>query len=1393
MKKVLYCYVLLIFLALQKIFAAGITLKTTPVSLFRVDNPITIGWNEPIQAKLKFGSSSGNYSKETKTSGTGSLTFVPANEGMPPGVHYCIISAGSLSSPEFKIMIESTTAATMQTPNNNSTIKTTSPVFSWDPVPGVPFYHVILSDQPVVIKNDSYGEPQLVGGNITWQVITSKTSIVYGKADPSGFFDSFNSTPPPLMENCEYNWVVLNNYNNHPAYSSIVQSGVSGFRVDLDVKIAAPQLISPANNAIIDKEQITFSWSKVTGAASYQVLLSETKLQDESETSYIIWRPVTTENFIDFPARLNLRASDYSWRVVAYDNSGLAVSSELRHFSYNVPLGKLHIQTQTVDKKSIPRAEIIITPLDGSTESTRLLTAEAGGLDNEMQPGIYQINAGKEGFADTSATVKIAVGDVVNLTITMRTLVQAITGQVIDQDSKGVSAATVTFEELDKNLHKSILTDAAGGFSEYLQAGNWFIQAVKSGYKKTDIVNVPLKYGEQSKLSQPLKLIRDSGTLNGKVVTSSGIPINGVIVTAVRDNETRNDLTDFSGLFRFELGSGDWQLFAEKPGFSRSAIRKVTVSAGSIVNLNPDMVLQTKAAIITGFVATDSKALQGARVSAIPMTGQAVKTWTGPKGSYILSLLPGDYVLKVALTGYVAENELFVQVAENQTISGLDFTMTAATALIKGYVRRGSIGVAGAVVYSNAIRDTTRADGSYLLPVLPGSHTVQVECKGLLNTTGAKTLVLVKNDVKENINFTMTESAGIVQGLIFSEGNPVAGVNITATKGATKYTTVSGFDGSYWITLPAGIWDISANKIGFMEATFKGVAVNTGQNLTGVDLVFISSLAVLRGTVLDNKNRQVRNAIVELSGTDITAATDRLGNFAVNVNPGTYQAIARKEGYASQQKAVTINQNQTQSLSFVLPVKAVVRGMIRDTKGNQLDKIEVTAIKGKDSLRTLTDYAGEYLLNLDAGSYQFIADQLGFSASGFTFSINSGDTLIRNLSLALNPSEIGKISGKIANRQNQPLSGVTIKIQSKETQVVYSDVDGKYQTDILEVGKSYVLKPNAAKRFFVPAERSYKPLSGDQLNQHFTGGYYGDASSNEVVSSFDGSLVLRICAEQNVAPYYKNMPYDSIAADVSGNHDVSPFDASLIFRYAVGLIDLFPSDNSALFKMANFDSSEREIQLQAAKQTADACIYELVIDRARDVFSGEFTVLYDDEKSEFIKLEKTAITKDAHVEYTIRDGRCKIAMASENPLEGSGALFALYFSFKQEQGGIVKVHSAELNESLIPVKITQNTGAAISSFSLLNNYPNPFNVTTMIRYSLPELQEGEKNYHVALSVYNVLGQRVVTLVDTYQPSGLYQVHWDGKNANGQIVPSGVYLYRLQAGSLVMSKKMVYVR
>jgi hypothetical protein len=108
--------------------------------------------------------------------------------------------------------------------------------------------------------------------------------------------------------------------------------------------------------------------------------------------------------------------------------------------------------------------------------------------------------------------------------------------------------------------------------------------------------------------------------------------------------------------------------------------------------------------------------------------------------------------------------------------------------------------------------------------------------------------------------------------------------------------------------------------------------------------------------------------------------------------------------------------------------------------------------------------------------------------------------------------------------------------------------------------------------------------------------------------------------------------------------------------------------------------------------------------------------------------------------------------------------------------GMNVTHVAESTQPTLP-----------DNFSLYQNYPNPFNPSTTIRFDLPEPG------HVTLTIFNVKGELVRTLIDKKLTGGVYKINWDGKNSQQLPLASGVYFYRLAAPDFSSVKKLIFLK
>jgi hypothetical protein len=125
-------------------------------------------------------------------------------------------------------------------------------------------------------------------------------------------------------------------------------------------------------------------------------------------------------------------------------------------------------------------------------------------------------------------------------------------------------------------------------------------------------------------------------------------------------------------------------------------------------------------------------------------------------------------------------------------------------------------------------------------------------------------------------------------------------------------------------------------------------------------------------------------------------------------------------------------------------------------------------------------------------------------------------------------------------------------------------------------------------------------------------------------------------------------------------------------------------------------------------------------------------------------------------------------------------------SFLDENSICAKVIKLGVYRLIYDAKQEHITGIP-KTYQLLQNYPNPFNPETMIKYDLPNPG------YVNITVFNILGQKVKTLIDEYQEAGHKSVNWDGKDDGGKEVASGIYFYKIKTTGFEKIKKMVLLK
>ncbi len=226
-----------------------------------------------------------------------------------------------------------------------------------------------------------------------------------------------------------------------------------------------------------------------------------------------------------------------------------------------------------------------------------------------------------------------------------------------------------------------------------------------------------------------------------------------------------------------------------------------------------------------------------------------------------------------------------------------------------------------------------------------------------------------------------------------------------------------------------------------------------------------------------------------------------------------------------------------------------------------------------------------------------------------------------------------------------------------------------------------------------------------------------------------------------------------------------------------------------------------KVQLQHdSLQAGQAADISLEADLEVAVAGVQAVIEYDPNQISFPELNKTL--RSSQMTLTYQDnkaGRLKLLMYSLGGKAidvGTGSILTLKAQVSPNLGPDEEVHlkisKLVLADTAAVVIPTGDQPVLPTDFRLEQNFPNPFNANTTIRFEIPFNQSGE-SVRATIKIYNVLGRIVRTLIDEALPPGRHQVVWDGRDDSGNQVASGMYFYRLSLPGFTESRKMTLLK
>ena len=719
-----------------------IVITRMPTGLYKETETLEITWSPTdLECGLYDSPSPGGEVIEnyifSEMVGIGSINTNPGELGLGVGVYYCVLHniEYEYTSIEFFLPVESSEPVNMLFPINGSEVSNPIPTFTWDPNPGVPYYFLVLSDNPFTIDEDENGNPVVIGVQPIWQIITPNTSAVFGSPDPSGFFDNI---VPPLVNGIEYNWIVANNYGNDPLFTSKVVDSPFGFEFTSEQTIDPPTLISPLDDAIIYADEIiTFEWSLVEEAMFYHIFLYEVRWENDSEIFYPVWNQTTTLTSIDFNAQSILINSEYDWKVYATDENNTSSVSEDFRFFYETTIGTLNLTVSNINGVPIGQVTAELDPVNGSNDIIPLVVGSSGHEIKVLAPGEYILTCSKEGYETTDTLITVfedpfpesTEGDTF-VEVIMEFSPSNFYGRVIDNDGYLVENVTV-FAESEGEEMRSV-ESATGHYNIGVTPGLWTISADKEGYTLEETIESLIIAGENIHLDD-LTMIENEKDLIGYVKNSFGVPVPGATVNMTSGDITRTKTTNSSGYYNFlGVNFGVWVISAEKEGYYSPlpVIVEISLSSPEIIVMD-DFILTPHAGIIFGNANNGIVGLEGVEITADPGVDSVITVSTNYYGDYTLNLSPGLYEISASLPGYLSLNIYELDLEAGETIGYTDFFLIPDNLTIYGNVMDLEENpLEGAIVQATDINrnfqrnteretftDTTNIDGYYSISV----------------------------------------------------------------------------------------------------------------------------------------------------------------------------------------------------------------------------------------------------------------------------------------------------------------------------------------------------------------------------------------------------------------------------------------------------------------------------------------------------------------------------------------------------------------------------------------------------------------------------------------------------------------------------------------------------
>ncbi|MEA3288205.1 MAG: carboxypeptidase regulatory-like domain-containing protein [Candidatus Marinimicrobia bacterium] len=980
------------------------------------------------------------------------------------------------------------------------------------------------------------------------------------------------------------------------------------------------------------------------------------------------------------------------------------------------------------------------------------------------------------------------------------------------------------YEFMDNDEHDEDPADGIFGFT--------YTDEMADGinYLADDLVFVAFQAMNMAEVAVTFYSLPTPFSVSGTVWEETGItrdlvPLSGIVVWASYewdDSPSIIGVTDDMGAYHLDLpdtgfvmvGSADHLMMTD--GLIAIPEMHPVLVTGHEVDY--DFIYDEPSSVIQGYVYDDA----GSPIVGIQIDAHAEESGfsaiTDESGFYSMGVMPGYYHVQVDWWSlpqpYMLHHGAQIDIEDGEVVEQ-DFYLISTNSMIAGIVLMDGMPYPEAMVWgdhpdygwSATISDE---NGNYLLPVFDGGNTLYhlgVHVPDMPNVVQVSDNHDVPAGTDDEIISLETLYGGIFGYFINGETNePIMdtweiGMMLRDVITGMEFHTGPNPEGYYEMWIPDGLYEIMAGGMNWHMEDADTLLIDGAQVEYDVILWPVGVDTFVEGYVFDQLGAPIMDAEVMIGneGWGAMEYTDENGFYHINAPYGFYMMYVYADGFMEEWSELDLNDGFVTDFNFYLTpfmVDGAIAGMAYDAgSAAPVSGANVYIYADEMGWVNYTDEYGEFWFDMPNGEYDMVIDHYDYAIFWYDDIVVNNDTVYVDAPMSF--LDAGLEGYVYDDETNEPIWDAEIVIVSTVDSTGfwgYTDefgyysipaLNGEYQVfasapgyDGAQLGMVTIADAWAyldiylgTHQFATAPEINFiidQPNDqGRQVRMQFwPGGLEWGSFTGYSIWRLTNTPMGEIVDFVDYIPNHDLEAYNLVAPTLVDSNAYTSPDQYLTGFMVTGHWDVHGYVDGMPGVGYSIDNIHPGVPGTLALLSTGAAGVEIGWEASMaDDF--QYFEVYRATNPEFTNATLTQTLDIMFADGDVSVGQTYYYMvaavdANGNIGEGTNVIST----------SIVSIDDAEL----LP-----------TAFGLTQNYPNPFNPTTTIEFALPQAA------HVSLEIYNLLGQRVRTLVSGYMQAGYINTSWDGLNQNGQELSSGTYIYRLKTADLSFTKKMVLMK